>query len=208
MDLDEAIKGRRSVRRFLDEEICEEDLKKIIDAGRYAPSGTNTQPWHFIAITNKEVKSKLKEIVDDIYKKEIEYAKRIGDKRFAALVRAFSGYGKLKDAPAYIFVLARPYFHKNFSYMFEKSNRLRRMVDENVTKSVAMSMQNILLKAYEMNYGTCVLDGPLFAEDEIRRVLNFPAEYRLVSAILLGKTDSQPEMPNRKSIEEICQIIR
>lgn len=208
MEFDNVLKERRSIRKFNEGEVLDRDLEKILDAVRYAPSGTNTQPWYYIVVTNKEIKGQLKSVVEKVYAEEIEYAKNVGDKRFAALVRAFSNYGKLKDAPIYIFALAKPYFHENFSYMFEKSNKMRKMVDENVTKSVAMSIQNLLLKSYELGYGTCVLDGPLFAEDEIRRLLNFPAEYRLVSAILLGKTDLKHAMPERKSVEEISRIIK
>ncbi|MEM2868382.1 MAG: nitroreductase family protein, partial [Candidatus Bathyarchaeia archaeon] len=48
MDLMEIIKGRRAVRNFLDKEIAGKDLEVILEAGIWAPSGSNIQPWEFI----------------------------------------------------------------------------------------------------------------------------------------------------------------
>lgn len=53
MEVYKAIKGRRSVRRYRKEPVPEEVLLKIIDAGRFAPSAGNKQPWEFVMV-NKE----------------------------------------------------------------------------------------------------------------------------------------------------------
>mgnify|MGYP000082393865 CR=1 FL=1 len=59
MELLEAIKSRRSIRRFTGEEIPDEDLKTILNAAIRAPSAGNLQPWEFIVVKNKETKKKL-----------------------------------------------------------------------------------------------------------------------------------------------------
>ncbi len=59
-DILELIKNRRSVRKFqLDREITVETLKSIITAGSFAPSGHNNQPWRFVLVKDKELKSKI-----------------------------------------------------------------------------------------------------------------------------------------------------
>jgi nitroreductase len=50
MDVLQAIKGRRSYRSFLDRPVEEEKLQAILDAGRWAPSVMNLQPWQFWVI--------------------------------------------------------------------------------------------------------------------------------------------------------------
>jgi nitroreductase len=55
MDTFEAIRKRRSVRSYTGEPIPKGDLEKIVEAGRWAPSGYNRQPWDFIVVTNKEM---------------------------------------------------------------------------------------------------------------------------------------------------------
>lgn len=53
MELIELIKNRRSVREFTEERINEDLIEKILDAGRWAPSGLNNQPWKFIIIRDQ-----------------------------------------------------------------------------------------------------------------------------------------------------------
>jgi len=59
MEALEAIRKRRSVRKFTGEIISREDLEKIVDAGRLAASGSNRQPWEFIVVTDKEMIDQL-----------------------------------------------------------------------------------------------------------------------------------------------------
>ena len=54
MDVYEAIKERSSVRAYTDQPVPREKLEKILEAGRLAPSARNTQPWHFIVVTDSE----------------------------------------------------------------------------------------------------------------------------------------------------------
>ena len=60
MDALEAIRKRRSIRKYTGEPIPREDLEKIVDAGRLAASGSNQQPWDFIVVTSREMIDKLK----------------------------------------------------------------------------------------------------------------------------------------------------
>ena len=53
------IKTRRSIRRFKPEPIEDETIYKIIEAGTWAPSGKNNQPWKFVVIKDKTIKEKI-----------------------------------------------------------------------------------------------------------------------------------------------------
>ena len=59
MRLIDIIMDRHSVRKYRAEKPPKEILKRILEAGRYAPSAANKQPWHFIVITDSEIKEKL-----------------------------------------------------------------------------------------------------------------------------------------------------
>lgn len=59
MDLFETVEKRRSIRKFRPNPIPDRDLKKILEAGRLAPSGGNRQPWSFIVVRKPETKKKL-----------------------------------------------------------------------------------------------------------------------------------------------------
>ncbi|MCR4429272.1 MAG: nitroreductase family protein [Caldiserica bacterium] len=61
MDLQEAIKNRRSIRRFKKEKIPEEDLRSLVlESGIWAPSGGNAQTWRFLIITDEKILKKIK----------------------------------------------------------------------------------------------------------------------------------------------------
>ena len=60
MEALEAMRRRRSVRQYTGEPIPKEDLEAIVDAGRLAPSGYNTQPWDFVVVTERDMIEQLK----------------------------------------------------------------------------------------------------------------------------------------------------
>ncbi len=59
MDLFEAIKNRRSIRRFEDRPVPDDVIEKIVEAGQWAPSACNRQQWKFITIDSQEVKDRI-----------------------------------------------------------------------------------------------------------------------------------------------------
>ena len=62
MSLLELISNRKSVRKYLDKNIPDEDLRTILDAGRLAPSWMNVQSWKFILVKSQENKDLLSEL--------------------------------------------------------------------------------------------------------------------------------------------------
>lgn len=61
METWDALRARRNVRMFTPEPVAEEDLDRIVEAGRRAPSSMNEQPWDFVACTDREVLRQLAE---------------------------------------------------------------------------------------------------------------------------------------------------
>jgi len=59
MALVDTVLNRRSIRRYETRQIAKDVLDKILEAGRQAPSAANKQPWHFIVLTDSEIKKEL-----------------------------------------------------------------------------------------------------------------------------------------------------
>lgn len=59
MELDKALKGRRTIRKFANKDVSWLLIAEILDAGRLAPSSGNLQNWYFIVVRNKEIKEKV-----------------------------------------------------------------------------------------------------------------------------------------------------
>ena len=58
-DTFETIMKRRSVRKYQPKPMPDDDLRKILEAGRHAPSAANRQPWHFVVVQGAEERQKL-----------------------------------------------------------------------------------------------------------------------------------------------------
>jgi nitroreductase len=78
MDIQEALLNRRSIRKYKNQKISQENINKILKAAMYAPSAMNLQSWQFIVIDSKEV---MLEIV-----KSIPYAEMLKQSVAAILV--------------------------------------------------------------------------------------------------------------------------
>ena len=59
METLEAIFTRRSIRKFSDRQIQESDINRLLKAGMYAPSANNSQPWHFVVISERELLDRI-----------------------------------------------------------------------------------------------------------------------------------------------------
>ena len=66
------IRERRSIRVFKPDPVPDELIQKILEAGRWAPSGANGQPWELVVVRDKEKRGKLAEILQDMGKWERE----------------------------------------------------------------------------------------------------------------------------------------
>jgi nitroreductase len=70
MELEEAIKGRRSIRAFKPQDVPEETVERLIDAARHAPSAGNIQPWEFVIARKQDTKQKLAQAAHQAFVEE------------------------------------------------------------------------------------------------------------------------------------------
>jgi len=90
------ILSRRSVRAYKQEQIKDEDLQIIINAGMFAPSAMNQQSWHFTAVQNKETLQKINQATKSILLKS-------GNKRFEEMAKLES-FNAFYNAPTLIII--------------------------------------------------------------------------------------------------------
>ncbi len=90
MDVLEAVKGRRSIRAFKNQDVPAEIVEKLIDAARWAPSAGNIQPWEFIIVRKPKIKRRLVEAaLDQVFIEEAPVVIVV----CANEVRSSQGYG-------------------------------------------------------------------------------------------------------------------
>ena len=210
-DFKEIVHGRRSVRKFTDEAVAEEDIYEIMDCARYAPSDTNSQTWEFIVIRNKDKVKKIEEMTWDAIHKLAARAEENGKAKEAKLLtRSFGPYATaFSEAPVLIICLATPYESKFREKIFDPIELAEESVwEEEGIKSSCLAIQNLMLAAHARGLGSCPMTGPvLLAQDEIREYLNISSEKQINMVISLGHPQDQPKKLARKSVEEIVTYV-
>jgi len=91
-DVLQAIKTRRSVRQFANESIAREEVEAILEAGRWAPSGKNTQPWRFVVVQSPDKREELAVLAPQAG------MVAVAPMTLAVLLDRSAGYDPLKDA--------------------------------------------------------------------------------------------------------------
>ena len=75
------IHGRRSVRKFTEQDVSVEEIEEIIDCARYAPSDTNSQTWEFVVIMNRDKIKEIEEMTWNALHKRAEEAAQKGKEK-------------------------------------------------------------------------------------------------------------------------------
>ena len=103
------MKTRHSIRQFATTDVDQEVIETVIATAGRAPSGANQQPWHFVAIKNHDMKSRIRTAAEK--EEQAFYAGGGGDEWLAALEPIGTGPDKphLTDAPWLIVVFAQRY---------------------------------------------------------------------------------------------------
>ncbi|RKD33912.1 nitroreductase family protein [Thermohalobacter berrensis] len=202
---------RHSVRKFKDQDVPMDDIKEIIKAGTYAPSGKNLQNWHFVVVKNKD---KIEEMAKIVEKKNAELANKLGDEdKKKAFTKYLKYHTVFRKAPVAILVFAGPYPSTGIEILREigaPKEEIRELLRPNPgIQNIAAALENILLAAANMGYGTCWMTGPMYAGKEITEFLGFEKEgYYLAAMTPLGvPEESELKSPPRKPLEEVMTII-
>lgn len=205
------IYNRKSVRQFKDIPVKKDDILEIIKAGTYAPSPKHQQNWHFVVLQNKEVIGEMAKIVTESHKKIGQLAKN--EKDFKKHMSVINYYTCFKDAPVVILVYGSEYKMIEYSILKE-NNAPKEILDvllspQSAAQGIGAAVENILLAATEMGYGSCYMTGPTHAKIDIENLIDFKKEgYELMSMIALGVAeDNTPKQPSRKPLEEVITFI-
>lgn len=172
----EVLKSRRSIRAFLETQIKDEEVEAIVEAGLYAPSAKNAQPWHFTVVQNKELIDEMSvEIKENLKNSPIEFFKALGnDEKYHAFY----------NAPTVVIVCGQE-------------------AVPSVNADCSAAIQNMQIAAESLNIGSCWM-GPtkfLFAGNKAKHYLDkleIPEGYACQYSIVLGHKKMEPTAPPRK----------
>ncbi len=185
MTCKEAIVERRSIRNYLDKPIPDAVMDSIIEAAMYAPSGVNTQPWHFVVLRSEEAHERLRTTMDTYAEKFLPTLHERFPNHPGVIAETMQFLKTLGGAPSSVLV-----FQYKKDYPQSAST---------VTQGISAAIQNLLLAAWEEGVGSCWLTAPL----EMGIGADLQAEFapemgHLVAVITLGYPANTPKAPPRK----------
>ncbi|MBU7013717.1 MAG: nitroreductase family protein [Theionarchaea archaeon] len=181
MDLDEAIKGRRSIRRYLASPIPEELIRAVLEAATYAPSAKNGQQWRFTVLTGSAKKE-----LTDVFRQELRIlSEEIGPENMGS---SFGSCAIMEEAPVVIVVW-----------------NAGEEGWETETHSVAAAIQNMLLKAHGLGLGSLWIGDIFYVPEAFMR--HFGKPWELMAAVTLGWPDQDPDPLPRKPVDLVAEFL-
>lgn len=180
--------ARRSIRKYKEEQISEEELMTILEAGQYAPSAMNQQPWHFTVIQNREMLVKLNEVC-------VTALINTGNKYFEERAKKakFENINITYGAPTLIFVSG----------------------DEKAIAPIndcSLALENMFLAAQSLGIGSCWLNAfnHLFATEEGKAYMLkesiVPEGYKIIGTGAFGYKGADDPSPAPRRADTLTII--
>ena len=179
MEFKALVKERRSCRVFEASPVTEDQIAAIIEAGQWAPSPLNLQPWEFIVIRDGEIKTKIREVADDAKQLVMDNE----GPKWAAKYNA----GFLEEAPVLVLVAYNPTKGGLGNFFGQPDGAFQ---------AASACVQNMLLAAADEGFGT--LWFTWFEPDKLQSLLNIPENLKIAGVIPIGVPKGDVEVPPRK----------
>ncbi|MCP5003058.1 MAG: nitroreductase [Planctomycetes bacterium] len=201
MDVRDAIKRRRSIRKFKPDLIPDEKIKELIESARLAPSGTNTQPWRFIIVKDDKTKKQLQEAAHNQ-----RYIRRA-----PVIIVCCADLSVFKEFPIRVDELiasgALPVrTREKFIPYLEKGMRTVKKEDliTAAAANVSIAVEHIVLSAVELGMGTCWVRW--YDDDKVKEILSIPEYVEVMALLPLGIPDEDPDPRPRLSLDKLMYL--
>jgi len=173
MEVLEAIKTRRSIRKYKTTPVGDKTLELILEAARWAPSWGNTQCWRLIVVSDDDIKNRLADTLN----------------------ATNPAMDAIREAPLLIVACAE------LGRAGYKEGELATDKGDWFMFDVALAMQNLVLAAHSLGLGT--VHTGRFDANKVADILEVPQGYCVVEMTPLGYSDQVRDPRPRKELSEI-----
>ncbi len=217
MDVIEAIRKRKSIRKFMPDPVQKKIIREILEIAGRAPSGMNTQPWEFAVLAGGVIE-KVKQANMDMLNSSMELrpgnlsGERPPDNVYRRRqVELAEMIFKLMDIPREDMEKRTQWLKRGFRF-FDAPAAIIIMVDSSLSVpgpllDIGAVMQTICLAARNYGLGTCIESQGVSFPGVLRRYAKVPESKRMIISIAIGYPD--PDFPanrlesTRESVENI-----
>ena len=197
----ELVKKRRSIRQFKPDPIPDEYVDKIIEAARWAPSTSNSQPWEFIVIKKPEIKNKIHQLYME--RSAINYQMELTrepERRYPTMAKWIEGPFGFAKAPVFILVCGDP----RTKEIYPLSLALEFSPIE-FYSSLASAFLYMHLAATTLGLGSqwaSTVDFPS-VQCQVKQLLGIPKELEIYEMMAVGYPDVEPKPRLVRAKEEM-----
>jgi nitroreductase len=197
LELLEAIKSRRSIRKFKSDPISDAAIKELIEAARLAPSGSNLQPTRFVIIKSAAARAKLHEAspLPFLSQAPVVLACCVDTESFGGLgtrARELQEAGAFSDTP----------LEKMDPDTSAKSRPMDPAIAEGYLRlNAAIAVDHITLRAIDLGLGTCWV--MMFDQEKIKQIIGLSDNFKVVALIPVGYPDQNPKARPRIDLGQI-----
>ena len=189
----EFIKSRRSTRKFSSTPVTENMLNQIVEAGRFAPSGGNSQTTHFIVVKNAGVLAKLKELVQQEFSKM-----EVTEGMYKSIVNSINAAKRGNYA-----------FHYDVPVLIITANQ--RDYGNNIA-DCSCALENMMLMANALDLGSCWINQLKWLQEntvilEYMKQLGMEENERVYGALAVGYPDTETGLPVRTALPRTGNVV-
>ena len=181
----EVVLGQRACRAFADEEVGDDDLVRMLEAAVHAPSAENAQPWVFVVVRDPARRAAIADLTRRLWQEgarahaEARLDGRLLDEVDRATAVGFGG------APVLVVVAGDT-----------RGGTARRALPSSVLPAV----QNLLLAAAALGYGSALTTLATFATPELRSLLELPEGVEPLAVVPVGRPARPLGRPRRQPV--------
>jgi nitroreductase len=204
------VKSRRNIRKFSPDPVPDGYIEKIIDAARWAQSGSNGQPWEFVVVKDKATRAKIVEIYMKYYWPATWGVEQTRAKEYRHPAYA-NGYPKyppgFKDAPVFIIVCGDPR-SAQASIILTHFIANEGGPMSHFLKSMGNATQILNLAAAALDLGSQWVSINRLVETQLKILLDIPDELTIHTLVPVGypAPGFKPKTPYRREVKEIMHI--
>ena len=195
MKMLEAIKDRRSIRKFKDEAVSREDIERVLEAGILAPSSKNRQPWRFI-VAEGGAKKEMLAAMDRGLAREKVRPLLPGSRQH---VSGAEHTREIMEQASVVILIVNP-LGAALSRVLTPEERVYEICN---AQSVGAAIENMSLAAVELGLGSLWICDTYFAYEELHGWLGGQGE--LFAALALGYADECPAARPRRGLDEVIE---
>jgi F420 biosynthesis protein FbiB-like protein len=189
------IKGRRSIRRYEAKAVEQRTIDSLLEAGSWAPSAHNRQPWRFAVLTEASARERLAQRMGDLLR-----TARLADGDDPADVEADASrsYARITSAP--LVIVAFLTMEDMDSYPDPARSAAEHLM---AVQGVAMAVNNVLLAAHAAGLGACWMCAPLFCSPVVVEAVGAPEHWQAQALLTLGYPASKGKPAVRRPLADV-----